>query len=199
MICSVTNCLVVSQGFGQRLYSSILSQLGSHPLLIDMCGLGNAFKASACAQVSLIFQFLLDSQGLLDLLYTCVVSQTAKDVSSLSQLFYAYFNSRITLLNFWLLHHLLWTWTLSSSRQGYLKHFPLCPTKVKVKSLSQVTTLRPHDPLPGSSMHGIFQGRVLERIAISFSSWPRDQTRASRTADKCFTFWATREALTKFS
>ena len=141
MICSVTNGLVVSQGFGQRLYSSILSQLGSHPLLIDMCGLGNAFKASACAQVSLIFQFLLDSQGLLDLIYTCVVSQSAKDVSSLSQLFYAYFNSKITLLNFWLLHHLLWTWTLSSSRQGYLKHFPLCPTKVKVKLLSRVTTL----------------------------------------------------------
>ena len=33
--------------------------------------------------------------------------------------------------------------------------------------------------LPGSSVHGIFQARILERVAISSSrgsSWPRDQT-----------------------
>ena len=33
--------------------------------------------------------------------------------------------------------------------------------------------------LPGSSVHGIFQARILEWVAISFSrgsSWPRDQT-----------------------
>ena len=37
--------------------------------------------------------------------------------------------------------------------------------------------------LPGSSIHGIFQVRVLEWVAISFSrgsSWPRDRTRVSR-------------------
>ena len=43
--------------------------------------------------------------------------------------------------------------------------------KVKVKSLSKCPTLR--DPmdysLPGSSVHGIFQARVLERVAIAFS------------------------------
>ena len=36
--------------------------------------------------------------------------------------------------------------------------------------------------LPGSSVHGIFQARVLEWIAISFSrgsSWPRDRTHVS--------------------
>ena len=36
--------------------------------------------------------------------------------------------------------------------------------------------------LPGSSIHGIFQARVLEWVAISFSiesSWPRDRTRVS--------------------
>ena len=36
--------------------------------------------------------------------------------------------------------------------------------------------------LPGSSVHGIFQARVLEWVAISFSrgsSWSRDQTRVS--------------------
>ena len=36
--------------------------------------------------------------------------------------------------------------------------------------------------LPGSSVHGISQARILEWVAISFSrgsSWPRDQTRGS--------------------
>ena len=51
--------------------------------------------------------------------------------------------------------------------------------------------------LPGSSVHGIFQTRVLEWVAISFSrgsSQPRDQTRVSLTAGRRFTVWATREA-----
>ena len=52
--------------------------------------------------------------------------------------------------------------------------------------------------LPGSSIHGIFQARVLEWVAISFSrgsSQPRDQTQVSSTGDRRFTVWATREAL----
>ena len=51
--------------------------------------------------------------------------------------------------------------------------------------------------LPGSSVHGIFQARVLEWVAISFpreSSRPRDQTRVSCIAGRFFTNWATREA-----
>ena len=50
--------------------------------------------------------------------------------------------------------------------------------------------------LPGSSVHGIFQARVLEWVAISFSkgsSQPRDGTRVSHIAGRCFTIWATRE------
>ena len=50
---------------------------------------------------------------------------------------------------------------------------------------------------PGFSVHGIFQARVLEWVAISFSrgsSQPRDRTRVSHTAGRCFTVWATREA-----
>ena len=49
--------------------------------------------------------------------------------------------------------------------------------------------------LPGSSVHGIFQARVLEWAAISFSrasSRPRDQTQVSCIAGRCFTLWATR-------
>ena len=48
--------------------------------------------------------------------------------------------------------------------------------------------------LPGSSVHGVFQVRVLEWAAISFSrgySRPRDQTQVSRIVGRCFTVWAT--------
>ena len=51
--------------------------------------------------------------------------------------------------------------------------------------------------LPGSSIHGIFQARVLEWVSISFSrgsSQPRDPTWVSRTSGRRFTIWATREA-----
>ena len=49
--------------------------------------------------------------------------------------------------------------------------------------------------LPGSSIHGIFQPRVLEWVAISFSrsSWPRDSSQVSCTVGRRFTVWATRE------
>ena len=50
--------------------------------------------------------------------------------------------------------------------------------------------------LPGFSVHGIFQARVLEWAAISFSrgsSQPRDQTLVSCIASRRFTVWATRE------
>ena len=57
-----------------------------------------------------------------------------------------------------------------------------------------------HDPtdcsLPGPSVHGIFQARVLEWVAISFSrrsSRPRDRTWVSHIVDRCFTVSATRE------
>ena len=51
---------------------------------------------------------------------------------------------------------------------------------------------------PGSSVHGIFQAKILEWVAIPFSmgsSQPRDQTVLSYTASRFFTIWATREAL----
>ena len=50
--------------------------------------------------------------------------------------------------------------------------------------------------LPGSSVHGIFQARVLEWIAISFSSGssrPRDRTQVPCIVDRRFTIWATKE------
>ena len=51
--------------------------------------------------------------------------------------------------------------------------------------------------LPGSSVHGILQARVLEWVAIAFcrgSSQPRGQTRVSCIAGGRLTIWAIREA-----
>ena len=52
--------------------------------------------------------------------------------------------------------------------------------------------------LPGSSIHGIFQARVLKCVAISFSrgsSRPRDWTQVSHITGRRFYIWAIREAL----
>ena len=51
--------------------------------------------------------------------------------------------------------------------------------------------------LPGSSIHGIFQARVLEWVAISFSrgsSQARDWTQVSHIEGRRFTLWPTRKA-----
>ena len=45
--------------------------------------------------------------------------------------------------------------------------------------------------LPGSSVHGIFQARILTWVAIPFS---RDRTWVSHIAGRFFTVWITREA-----
>ena len=70
--------------------------------------------------------------------------------------------------------------------------------KVKVKSLRHVRLCDSVDcSLSGSSVHGIFQARVLEWIAISFSRGspqPRNQTLVFLIAGRRFTVWVTREA-----
>ena len=72
----------------------------------------------------------------------------------------------------------------------------------KVKSESKVAQLCPtlcspmDCSLPCSSVHGIFQARVLEWLAIYFprgSSQPRDRTQVSCIVGRRFTIWATRE------
>ena len=67
-----------------------------------------------------------------------------------------------------------------------------------VKSLSRVQLFATPWMQPGFSVHGIFQARILDWVAISFSrgsSWPRDRTWVSRIAGRCFTIWATRKAI----
>ena len=73
---------------------------------------------------------------------------------------------------------------------------------LKVKVLVAQSCLTLYNPmdcsLPGSSVHRIFQGRILEWVAIPFSrgsSWPKDQTQVSCIIGRFFTIWTTREAL----
>ena len=68
-----------------------------------------------------------------------------------------------------------------------------CSAGVKCPTLCHPVDCSP----PGSSVHGILQARILEWTATSFSrgsSQPRDRTRVSCIAGRCFIFWATREA-----
>ena len=77
-------------------------------------------------------------------------------------------------------------WDLSSP-ESESEVAQLCPTLCDPMDCS----------LPGSSVHGILQARILEWVAISFSrgsSQHRDQTRVSRVAGRRFNLWATREA-----
>ena len=104
-------------------------------------------------------------------------------------------------------------WTISRKKSNLNKDKIVLHEKIIIESsiktigqerkvaLSCLTLCDPMDcSLPGSSVHGIFQARILEWIAISFSrgsSWPRDRTQVSRIVERCFTVWATREGIKK--
>ena len=80
-----------------------------------------------------------------------------------------------------------------------IKDKGLSKTLEKAEVPQSCPTLWPHGlySLPGSSVHGILQARILEWEAIPFSmgsSQPRVQTQVSRIAGCFFTIWATREA-----
>ena len=98
------------------------------------------------------------------------------------------------------------SWPRDQTHISYLLHWQagFLPTELSGKgrkwSRSVFPTLcdRMDCSLPGSSVHGIFQARILEWVAISFSrrsSPPRGWTRVSRLVGRWFTVWATREAL----
>ena len=74
--------------------------------------------------------------------------------------------------------------------------FLVCKSESEVVQSCR-TLCNPMDySLPGFSVHGIFQARVLEWVAIAFSrgsSRPRDRTWVSRIVGKRFILWATRE------
>ena len=88
----------------------------------------------------------------------------------------------------------LYCWNLIVSTE---KHQPFLLKKVSEVTQSCPTLCDPMDySLPGSSVHGIFQARVLEWVAIAFSrrsSQTRDWTWVSRIVSRCFTTLAIRE------
>ena len=80
-------------------------------------------------------------------------------------------------------------WTQQVTYRGSeVKVAQLCPTLCNPLDCS----------LPGSSVYGIFQARILQWVAIPFSrgsSQPRDWTQVF-IAGRVFTIWSTREAPT---
>ena len=101
----------------------------------------------------------------------------------------------------WNFHNEWWLWALFHTL-GSLAVF-LCDVKWSEVAQWCPTLCNPMDySLLGSSVHGIFQARVLEWVAISFSrgsSWPRDRTQVSHTVGRRYTIWATREVLPLWS
>ena len=86
------------------------------------------------------------------------------------------------------------------SWQRALTQYDLGPYKKKKWSEVAHLCLTLYNPvdcsLPGSSIHGIFQTRLLEWVAISFSSGysqSRDRTWVFRIVGRRFTIWATRK------
>ena len=75
--------------------------------------------------------------------------------------------------------------------------FSVVPFKMLVTQ-SCLALCNPRDcSLPGSSVHGILQARILEWVVVPLSrgsSQPRDRTQVFRIAGRVFTSWATREA-----
>ena len=93
-----------------------------------------------------------------------------------------------------IVHGVTNSWTqLSTHNLAGINFIVWYGVKVKVKVTQVCLTLC--DPID-YTVHGIFQARILEWVAIPFSrsSQPRDQTQISRIAGRSFTVWATREA-----
>ena len=90
-------------------------------------------------------------------------------------------------------HYARWNWL-------QMDKYCMTPLTWKWSEVAQscLTLCDPLDcSLPGFSVHGIFQARVLEWVSVSFSrgsSPPRDWTWVSHIAGRRFTLWATREA-----
>ena len=77
----------------------------------------------------------------------------------------------------------IWLQTSIAGGEGEGEVTQSCPTLCNPMDCS----------LPGSSIHGILQARILEQVAISFSrgsSRTQDQTQVSRIGGRHFNFWA---------
>ena len=100
---------------------------------------------------------------------------------------------------FWVINMLYWPhhlYFINSTLPCSMKNQSICKRmkamKVKVAQLCPTLCNRMH-----STVHGIFQARILEWVAYPFSSrssWPRSRTRVSWVAGGFLTNWAMRDA-----
>ena len=91
----------------------------------------------------------------------------------------------------------MWNFKLQHVGSGSLKE-----TESVTVQLCPALCYSMHCSLPGSSVRGILQARILEWVAVPFSrgySQPRDQTRVSCIAGRFFTICTTRKALIPYS
>ena len=90
-----------------------------------------------------------------------------------------------------------------STKQAHKVSINTFCLKVSEVAQSCPTLCGPIDcSLPGPSVHGIFQARILEWVVMSFfrrSSWPRHWTWVSHIVGRLFTIWATREVLSRYN
>ena len=84
-----------------------------------------------------------------------------------------------------------WSWSHNALCKSGWVHF-------SIESEAAQSCLTLCDPvdcgLPGFSIYGILQARILEWVTISFSrgsSRPRDRTQVSHIGGRCFNLWAT--------
>ena len=94
---------------------------------------------------------------------------------------------------------LCWSWSMNRNPMGLQAKEVPCVHKVKLLSpvwlLANPWTIAYHS-LPGSSVHGNFQAKVVEWVAVSFSrgsSQRGDRIQVSHISGRRFTLWATRE------
>ena len=96
---------------------------------------------------------------------------------------------------FWLLYKIIAYFIIKKKSIPRLTKTEFSSSRESEIAQSRLTLSDPMDcSLPGSSLHGILQAKVLEWVAISFSrgsSRPRDQTQISRIPGRCFNLWAT--------
>ena len=98
-----------------------------------------------------------------------------------------------------IVHGVTKSWTqLSTHNLAGINFIVWYGVKVKVKVTQVCLTLC--DPID-YTVHGIFQARILEWVAIPFSrsSQPRDWTQVSHIADRFFTVWAMSKCSVQFS
>ena len=107
-----------------------------------------------------------------------LINSLQERLPRLLQLFGIQMNGSCGFSPFWNVNAYLWGESESDMAQS-------CPTFCDPMDCS----------LPGSSVHGIFQARVLEWVAVFFrgSSWSRNRTWVSRIVGRHITVWATRE------